>query len=249
MGATSRKEDHQPFILCSFTIHSSIIFSPKATHTQFSISSGTTTAENQAFYNMAVMSISTIVGLLALKAACFQVASSQKDGMYTAYLDTNGTEVHSHHANITDILLHHSQRRTPVSEVEKRTADSVYCANNAMVVNSIDLSVARLTLGASCDAGGDNFIPKKNGVRYVKTNDLVVFTCNYAPNDQHCTSDELNDDISAVQKQCANSEGEPSPLHSQTSFPSNELTSSAGYYDHYDWAKTYGYAKAGSSFC
>lgn len=100
----------------------------------------------------------------------------------------------------------HRPKNTGRSRLTPRRDDGGSCYDPAEITNAVDIQQAEITLGTSCDLEGDEFLGPWKGVRYAKSGNGVVHTCNLASGSQKCRSSELNDAVTAVRQKCNNGE-------------------------------------------
>lgn len=147
----------------------------------------------------------------------FRTSPSQPDGVYQALLLENGTQVHtrlSGHPLADEVVF-----RGPA--LHSRQADTltanVTCAHGGALMPHKEVAAALAELGSQCDEEGSMSIVGR-GSTYVKKGETVAYVCNYSPNHQACTSEELNHaikgwhedggiEVAGVQDTCKNKAG------------------------------------------
>jgi len=186
-------------------------------------------------------------------AALTQIATAvpHENGVFDAHFDDNGVQVVNRVGNITappENWKNSNERRADSAKFlerrKKTKAAHTVCKADGAILAANDIDVAQYALSTTCDlevssGKGDQFIPKGSW-RYSVQNGVVAYVCNFASKSQHCLQDEVISDLDHVQSDCMNTEGQSTQDDHLRDILL--IAPPAGYYNHPDWAKGYGYA-------
>lgn len=158
---------------------------------------------------MARISLATVLAFLAAVEGSFTIPPDTPDGVYGVTYDQAGN---AHHISKRDgsSFVTFKPRLGPADFSDKfsltKRADGAKCVDSGAVLVRNDINQAQYALGDACNRAGDQFIPD-HGNRYSKFGNAVVYVCNYGKKSQHCSSGELDSDLSDVQKLCGDVAG------------------------------------------
>lgn len=150
----------------------------------------------------------------------FHIPAGQKNGVYNAFMDDDGKEVHQRVGSLSrppQGWLDHSTGSKVARNMSLLPRENVgaNCPEVAAIMDQSEVERAAYNLGSACDNGGPTFV-KPRSAQYALSANAIVFTCNHmyetwfsGTNARACSTSEVTDSITWVEDKarCSNKEG------------------------------------------